>query len=88
MKFSGKSVRSLTKFMKVAGSAIKVLLTVNLLELSTDLLVQLGFDEAPSVGDYLIPSVLGKYTSFNANGEIKVRKDLPLEPESVMFYGS
>ncbi|ETJ47866.1 hypothetical protein [Pseudoalteromonas agarivorans] len=88
MKFAGKSVRSLTKLMKVAGDAAKVRLAVNLNKISNDLLVQLGFDETPVVGDYLIPTVLGKYTSFNVNGTIKVRKDLPLEPESVMFYGS
>jgi len=73
MKFSGKSVRSLTKFMKVAGSAVRVRLAVNLLNIPQELLLQLGFDETPIAGDYLIPSVLGKYTSFNVNGEIKVR---------------
>ncbi|NLQ24592.1 hypothetical protein HGO26_17115 [Shewanella sp. S-1] len=88
MKFTGKSVRSLTKFIKVAGSATKVRLIINLLELSTELILQLGFDDKPIAGDYLIPSVLGKHTRFNVNGAIKVRKDLPLEPESVMFYGS
>lgn len=88
MKFSGKSVHSLTKLMKIAGDATKVRLTVNLNDISKDLLVQLGFDETPVVGDYLIPTVLGKYTGFNVNGTIKVRKDLPLQPESVMFYGS
>jgi hypothetical protein len=88
MKFSGKSVRSLTKFMKVAGSAIKVRLAINLINVPKEFLLQLGFDETPIAGDYLIPSVLGKYTGFNVNGEIKVRKDLPLESESVMFYGS
>jgi hypothetical protein len=88
MKFAGKSVRSLTKLMKVAGDATKVRLTLSLSNVSKDLLVQLGFDETPNVGDYLIPTVLGKYTSFNVNGAINVRKDLPLEPESVMFHGS
>ncbi|MGF1719487.1 hypothetical protein L4D20_05485 [Vibrio kyushuensis] len=88
MKFSGKSVRSLTKLIQIAGSAVKVRLAINLSNIPTDLLCQLGFDETPNVGDYLIPSVLGKFTHFNVNGEIKIRKDLPLEPESIMFYGS
>ncbi|MBA6349490.1 hypothetical protein [Colwellia sp. BRX8-9] len=88
MKFSGKSVRSLAKLIKVAGSASKVRLTVNLSGLSKELLLKLGFNEKPSVGDYLVPSVLGKYTSFNVNGAVKIRKDLPLEPESVMFHSS
>lgn len=88
MKLSGKSVRSLAKLIKVAGTANKVRLAVKISDISTDLLLQLGFDETPNIGDYLIPSVLGKYTSFNVNGAIKVRKDLPLEPESVMFHSS
>jgi hypothetical protein len=88
MKFSGKSVRSLTKLIKVAGAATKIRLTVNLGDISKDILLQLGFDETPNVGDYLVPSVLGKYTSFNVNGAVIIRKDLPLEPESIMFYGS
>lgn len=88
MKFSGKSVRSLTKLMKVAGDATKIRLTVSLSDISKELLTQLGFDGTPNVGDYLIPAVLGKYTSFNVNGAIKIRRDLPLEPESVMFHGS
>jgi len=88
MKFSGKSVRSLAKLLKVAGAATKIRLTVRVGDISSDLLLRLGFDETPDVGDYLIPAVLGKYTSFNANGAIKIRKDLPLAPESVMFHGS
>ncbi|MEZ8224938.1 hypothetical protein AB6C43_12950 [Vibrio splendidus] len=88
MKFSGKSVRSLAKLMKVAGDATKVRLTVSLNDVSKELLLHLGFDENPVVGDYLMPAVLGKYTNFNVNGAIKIRKDLPLEPESVMFHGS
>ena len=88
MKFTGKSVRSLTKLIKVSGDATKVRLTVKLGDISQDLLLQLGFDEIPNVGDYLVPSVLGKFTSFNVNGAVKIRKDLPLEPESVMFHGS
>ena len=88
MKFSGKSVKSLTKLIKIAGSAIKVRLIVNLSDLPKGLLQQLGFDEMPVAGEYLIPSVMGKYTNFNVNGRTIIRKDKPLQPESVMFYGS
>ena len=88
MKFSGKSVRSLTKLLKVAGDVTKVRLVVSIDSISEDLIIQLGFDKPPNVGDYLVPSVLGKFTNFNVNGMVKVRKDLPLEPESIMFHGS
>jgi hypothetical protein len=88
MKFSGKSVRSLAKLIKVAGAATKVRLSVSIGDISKDLLLQLGFSETPNVGDYLIPSVLGKNTYFNVNGRVNIRKDLPLAPESIMFYGA
>ncbi|MEH6798167.1 MAG: hypothetical protein V7681_02560 [Halopseudomonas sabulinigri] len=88
MKFSGKSVRSLTKILKTCGSSKKVRFTASLNDTPKELLVRLGFDNNPSVGDYLIPSAIGRFTNFNANGEVKVRKDLPMEPESIMFYGS
>lgn len=88
MKFSGKSIRSLTKILKISGSCRKVRFTVKIKDISTVLLIELGFDEHPNVGDYLIPSLIGKFTVFNANGDIKIRKDLPMEPESVMFYGA
>lgn len=88
MKFSGKSVRSLTKILKTVGAAKKVRFTVLLEGVSEELRKALGFDQNPSVGDYLIPSTMGKYTAFNNNGDIKVRRDLPKESESVMFYGA
>lgn len=88
MRFAGKSVRSLTKILKISGFAKKVRFTIPVVGVSKKLLIQLGFDDHLNVGDYLIPSVLGKFTNFNANGSIKIRKDLPMEPESVMFYGA
>lgn len=88
MKFSGKPIRSLTKLIKVSGGATKVRLTVKLSDITKDLLLHLGFDKTPNVGDYLIPFALGKFTKFNVNGAVKIRKDLPLKPESIMFHGS
>lgn len=88
MKFSGKSVRSLTSILKIVGKAKRVRFTAPVEDVSKELRKSLGFDEKPAVGDYLIPSTTGKYTAFNANGDVKIRRDLPLESESVMFYGS
>lgn len=88
MKFAGKSVRSLTKILKTTGSAKTVRFVAPVADNSKELLTQLGFDNDLNVGDYLIPSALGKYTNFNANGSIKIRKDLPMEPESIMFHGA
>lgn len=88
MKFSGKSVRSFTKIIKAVEEAKKVRFAVSLDDVSKETLKDLGFDESPNVGDYLIPSAIGKYTTFNANGNVKVRRDLPMKSESVMFYGA
>jgi hypothetical protein len=88
MKFAGKSVRSLTKLLKTTGSVKTTRFVVPIADSSKELLTQLGFDDDLNVGDYLIPSALGKYTNFNANGSVKIRKDLPLEPESIMFHGA
>ncbi len=88
MKFSGKSVRSLTKVLKISGSAHNVRFIIAIEKLDKKQLLQLGFDEDLNVGDYLMPSVSGKFTHFNVNGRINIRKDLPMEPESIMFYGS
>lgn len=88
MKFRDKSVRSLTKLLKIAGDAEKVRLAVSLNDISEDLLMLIGFDRSPSIGDYLIPAILGKFTNFNVNGKEVVLKDLPKISESVMFYGA
>ncbi|WP_318475641.1 hypothetical protein, partial [Photobacterium leiognathi] len=50
--FKGKSIRSLTKIMRVAGDATKVRLTVDLKNISKEVLVQLGFNEKINIGDY------------------------------------
>lgn len=88
MKFSGKSVQSLTKILKTVGTAKRLRFTVLLEDVSKELRKTLGFDEKPTVGDYLFPTVIGKNTAFNANGNVKVKRDLPMESESVMFYGA
>ena len=88
MKFKGNSVRSLTKLLKIAGDAEKVRLAVPLENISEDLLMLIGFDKNPDVGDYLIPAILGKFTDFNVNGKEISLKHLPLVPEYIMFYGA
>ena len=88
MKFKGNSVRSLTKLLKIAGNAEKVILAVPLEDISKNLLTLIGFDKNPSIGDYLIPAILGNFTKFNASGKEIKREDLPKVPQSIMFYGA
>lgn len=64
MNFKGKSARSLTKSLKIAGDAEKVRLAVLLNDISEDLLMLIEFDRSPNVGDYLIPTILPNYGSI------------------------
>ncbi len=88
MKIKTKSIRSLSKILKVTAGIKNIRLAVNLDGLTTDLVEHLGFNTPPTVGDYLMPSSIGKFTNFNANGREIVRKDLPKESESIMYYGT
>jgi len=88
MKIEGKSIRSLTKVLKLAGDAKRVRLVFPLNEIEEHTLEALGFNKNPDIGDFLIPSKIGKYTAFNADGDVHIRKDLPKQPESIMYYGA
>ncbi|EOV0048487.1 TPA: hypothetical protein ACVO1H_004382, partial [Vibrio diabolicus] len=88
MKIKGKSIRNLNRVLKAAGELKEVKLVYKVDGRDSIVWEQLGFRSALVVGHYLIPSVLGKITSFNARGAEIVRKDLPKQPESVTFFGS
>jgi hypothetical protein len=86
MKLKGKSIRSLSKLIKIAGTKQKVRLAINIDDIDHDSIKNLGFSDELSVGDYIIPSCIGDVTDFNANGTTIVRSDLPKEPHSIMVY--
>ncbi|EJG1834105.1 hypothetical protein ACTE7B_004659 [Vibrio parahaemolyticus] len=88
MKIKGKSIRNLNRVLKAAGELKEVKLAYKVDGRDSSVWEQLGFRSALVVGHYLIPSVLGKITSFNARGAEIVRKDLPKQPESVTYFGS
>ncbi|EGQ8028965.1 hypothetical protein ACR564_004121 [Vibrio vulnificus] len=88
MKIKGKSIRNLNRVLKAAGELKEVKLAYKVDGRDSSVWEQLGFRSALVVGHYLIPSVLGKITSFNARGAEIVRKDLPKQPELVTFFGS
>jgi len=88
VKVKAKSIRSLSKVLKIAAGINNIRLAINFKNLNNDDIERLGFILPPAVGDYLIPSSIGKFTQFNANGKEIVRKDLPKESFSVMYHGT
>lgn len=88
MKIKGNSIRSLSKVLEVVGGKTNLRLAVNLDSIEQQKLLDLGFDVSQKVGDYLIPSAIGKITHFNVHGHEVTRKDLPKQPESIMYFGT
>lgn len=88
MRVKGKYIRTLTKVLNIVGGKTKIRLAVDLDELDKNITSRLGFGNHPMVGDYLIPSSVGNYTQFNANGREIIRKDLPKESKSIMYFGT
>ncbi len=88
MHITGKSIRSITKLVAAAHGKTSIRLARKVDQNIMPLLVDLGFDSELVTGDFLIPRPVGKVTFANSQGDIKVRKDLPKEPESVSVYTS
>ena len=88
MSISGNSVKVLTGILKAAGAAKKVRFVVAIEKMAAEDLERIGFDSSPEIGDFLIPAAVGVRTEFNARGREIIRKDLPKQPESIMFYGA
>ena len=81
-----KQVRSLSIYRKF----IERTPTFRLLSppLTTELAARIGFDKFPTVGDTIMPAVVGRATNFNANGREIPRRDLPMEKHSRMIHTS
>lgn len=88
MKIQGNSIRSLSQVLKAVGGKTNVRLVVNLTSVEQQKLLELGFNTDCVVGDFLIPSAIGNFSHFNVHGREEIRKDLPKEPESIMYYGT
>ncbi|SQD77859.1 hypothetical protein [Moritella yayanosii] len=88
MKIKAKSVRSMSKVVKIVGDKQHIRLAISINDLSKDTLLKLGFNSDLNIGDSLMPTAIGKFSDFNANGKEVVRKDLPKESCSIMCYGT
>jgi len=86
MQINGKSIRTVTKLLAAAQGCEEIKLAHKISDSITDQLSAIGFDKEPSVGDYLIPEVVGKVTALNAHGKEIVRRDLPLEPQPRSYH--
>lgn len=85
MKFKANSIRTLDRFLKCCGGQENITLGIKLDDLGPEKLVEIGFGVSPEEGLSIIPSVIGKFTSFNANGKEILRPDLPKEQYSVSY---
>ncbi|VFS64849.1 Uncharacterised protein [Raoultella planticola] len=85
MKFKANSIRTLDRFLKCCGGQENITLGIKLDDLGPEKLVEIGFGISPEEGLSIIPSVIGKFTSFNANGKEILRPDLPKEQYSVSY---
>lgn len=79
MKFKQKKFRKVPD--DIAGISQEFFIGVPCKALSQEQLQKIGIDDPSTLeeGFTFLPSVVGKVSDFNANGRVKVRKDLPKE---------
>ena len=85
MKFKANSIRTLDRFLKCCGGRNEITLGVKLDNIPPENLVEIGLGVSAEEGLSILPSVIGKFTSFNANCKEILRPDLPKEQYSVSY---
>lgn len=85
MKISGKSVRSTDKLVSLAAGLKDVILGVPFDSIGKENLEKIGFTEKIQEGDSILPTPIGKITTFNARGKEIKRPDLPKETYHVTY---
>ncbi len=85
MKISGKSVRSTDKIVSLATGLKEVILGVPISTVNKENLEKIGFTEKIIEGDSILPSAIGKITTFNSRGKEIKRPDLPKEVYHVTY---
>lgn len=80
VRIKQSSVRSLTNPLRVVlpNAAFRITVPVG-----NGAIARLGLSTPPTVGDTLLPPIVGKVTKYNAEGEYITRKDLPKESRLV-----
>lgn len=82
-----KSARSLAAYEKEMTRLGKFRLTISV-DKSEDIVRTLGFSMPAVEGESLAPPPTGRFTEFNANGRLVVRKDLPKVDKTFTVYSS
>ncbi|KHT64541.1 hypothetical protein RJ45_05870 [Photobacterium gaetbulicola] len=85
MSVKAKSIRNMSRVLKVAGSEKNVRLVFSTKNVKSEVWTRIGFDAELSSGQFMIPSVVGKVTDYNVNGKEEVRKDLDKIDKSIMY---
>lgn len=86
MKFKGNSIRSLAKVITTAGKFRQIRLAFDTQSAEPDSWKKIGFSDDLIVGESIIPSCIGKTSTFNARGKEIVRKDLDKIPRTYMQF--
>ncbi|SDY52899.1 hypothetical protein SAMN05518669_11325 [Variovorax sp. YR634] len=84
---TSKSVRSLAAYEKEMTRLGEFRL-IFLIERDTNVINALGFSTPAVEGESLTPPPSGRFTDFNANGRLVVRKDLPKVDETFTVHSS
>lgn len=82
-----KSIRSLSIY-EAAIQRLGNFRIAHALPIDKAQLRAIGFDDAPSEGQSVIPSPIGPISTFNANGRETVRRDLPKICQSRMVWST
>jgi hypothetical protein len=88
MLYKGTNIRSLSKLLAVTDKHPKVRFAFKATEAPPGTWARLGFSLHLEPGECIIPSCVGRVTSYNANGKEVVRKDLPKVIKSFESYRS
>lgn len=88
MKFEGNSIRSLAKMLPFVNKHPKIQFTFNVKDRDPALWTNLGFNEDLEPDQMLIPTGVGKVTTFNAHGKEIIRKDLEKVKKSFPTFRS
>jgi hypothetical protein len=87
MSIQPKSVRSLSIY-EATIQRLGTFRIVQALSIDLEALRTLGFDIQPVEGESIIPSPVGPFSSFNANGRENIRRDLPKVSQSRMVWST
>jgi len=79
MILNKKYIRNLSLYLDSSYYDQKLIFGYKIDSLSDPLLKRLGFSSTPSIGDSILPSPVGPYSRYNAEGKFIVHRDKPME---------